>query len=86
MPPSDLHPVEFAEIAAGLLKRLKVGLDVEVLDERALPPAAMGGILGVGQGSTNPLAWCGSATAIARRPGISPSSGRASRSTLAACR
>jgi leucyl aminopeptidase len=53
-PPSDLHPVEFADIAAGLPREHKVGLDVDVLDESALADGGYGGILGVGQGSTNP--------------------------------
>ncbi len=51
-PPSHLHPVELA--AAATEAAAKVGLSVEVLDEKALRKGAFGGILGVGQGSTNP--------------------------------
>ena len=51
-PPSDLHPVELAEIAASTAGR--VGVDVEVLDVKALTKGGFGGILGVGQGSANP--------------------------------
>jgi leucyl aminopeptidase len=51
-PPSDLHPREFADAAEKACRTLP--LDVEVLDERALRRAKFGGILGVGQGSTNP--------------------------------
>ncbi|HET6987844.1 MAG TPA: leucyl aminopeptidase [Kribbella sp.] len=51
-PPSDLNPVDFA---AGALKLGKeYGVKVEVLDEKALVKGGYGGILGVGQGSTNP--------------------------------
>jgi leucyl aminopeptidase len=53
-PASDLHPVEFADITAKLPRQMKVNLDVEVLDEAALIAGKYGGILGVGQGSTNP--------------------------------
>ncbi|GAA1681833.1 leucyl aminopeptidase [Kribbella yunnanensis] len=51
-PPSDLHPVEFAAHAVKLGKDF--GVKVEVLDEKALVKGGYGGILGVGQGSTNP--------------------------------
>jgi leucyl aminopeptidase len=51
-PPSDLHPVELAAAATDTAER--VGLTVEVLDEKALKKGAFGGILGVGQGSANP--------------------------------
>ncbi|MFI5693046.1 leucyl aminopeptidase [Kribbella sp. NPDC051586] len=51
-PPSDLHPVEFAADAVKLGK--EYGVKVEVLDEKALAKGGYGGILGVGQGSTNP--------------------------------
>jgi leucyl aminopeptidase len=50
-PPSDLHPVELAEVArthAG-----GAGVDVEVLDGKALAKGGYGGIIGVGQGSVN---------------------------------
>ncbi|MGP3962581.1 leucyl aminopeptidase [Nonomuraea sp. 3N208] len=51
-PPSDLWPAKFAEIAeqAGG----KVGLSVEVLDEKQLKDGGYGGLIGVGQGSANP--------------------------------
>jgi leucyl aminopeptidase len=51
-PPSDLHPIELAAAAVAAAQR--VGLVVEVLDEKALKKGAFGGILGVGQGSANP--------------------------------
>ena len=51
-PPSDLWPARFAELAeqAGG----KAGLTVEVLDERQLKEGGYGGLIGVGQGSSNP--------------------------------
>jgi leucyl aminopeptidase len=52
MPPSDLHPVEFADDAVRLGKEYDV--KVEVLDEKALSRGGYGGILGVGKGSANP--------------------------------
>jgi leucyl aminopeptidase len=51
-PPSHLHPVELAEAAQAQASR--VGLAVEVLDEKALKKGGFGGILGVGQGSAHP--------------------------------
>jgi leucyl aminopeptidase len=51
-PPNDLPPAELARRAeeAGLA----AGLEVEVLDERALAAAGYGGVLGVGGGSQRP--------------------------------
>jgi leucyl aminopeptidase len=51
-PPSHLHPAELADAAVAEAGR--VGVTVEVLDEKALKKGAFGGILGVGQGSTHP--------------------------------
>ncbi len=51
-PPSHLHPDEFARRAKAL--GTAAGLDVEVLDEKALAKAGYGGIIGVGKGSVNP--------------------------------
>lgn len=51
-PPSDLHPVEFADIAARIAT--EDGLALEILDEQALREGGYGGIIGVGQGSANP--------------------------------
>jgi leucyl aminopeptidase len=51
-PPNDLYPQTFAERAAALAGER--GLDVEVLDERALKRGKYGGILGVGAGSVRP--------------------------------
>ncbi|HVQ17556.1 MAG TPA: leucyl aminopeptidase [Actinomycetes bacterium] len=51
-PPSDLHPKEFGDAAVAACRSLK--LEVEVLDQRALARGKFGGILAVGQGSTNP--------------------------------
>ncbi|SDC60187.1 leucyl aminopeptidase [Actinokineospora iranica] len=48
-PPNDLYPASFAEKAAALAKA--VGVEVEVLDEKALRKAGFGGVLGVGGGS-----------------------------------
>lgn len=50
--PNDLPPAQFATRAekAGL----KAGLEVEVLDEKALKKGGYGGILGVGGGSARP--------------------------------
>jgi leucyl aminopeptidase len=50
-PPSDLHPVELAEVARTEAKR--VGVDVEVLEGKELAKGGYGGIIGVGQGSAN---------------------------------
>jgi len=51
-PPSHLPPKQFADTAADAARR--VGLDVTVLDEKALRRGGYGGIVGVGQGSANP--------------------------------
>jgi len=47
-PPNVLYPAEFAERASELEK---VGVEVEVLDEKALRKIGMRALLGVGQGS-----------------------------------
>ncbi|MHA7652905.1 leucyl aminopeptidase [Mycobacterium sp. ML4] len=49
-PPSHLFPAEFASRAKVLAE--SVGLEVEVLDEKALKKAGFGGVIGVGQGSS----------------------------------
>jgi leucyl aminopeptidase len=49
-PANILFPVEFAERAAGLTK---LGVEVEVLDEKAMAKLGMGSLLGVGKGSAN---------------------------------
>jgi leucyl aminopeptidase len=51
-PPDDLSPAAFADNARAAVEQ--AGVDVEVLDERALRRRKFGGILGVGQGSANP--------------------------------
>ena len=51
-PPNDLYPQAFADRAGTLAAER--GLQVEVLDERALKRGKFGGILGVGQGSARP--------------------------------
>jgi leucyl aminopeptidase len=51
-PPNELYPQAFADRASTLAAER--GLQVEVLDERALKRGKFGGILGVGQGSTRP--------------------------------
>ncbi len=51
-PAGDLPPAELASRAQAAGR--KAGLDVEVLDEKALAKAGYGGILGVGGGSARP--------------------------------
>ncbi len=51
-PPSHLFPAEFASRAEVLAAA--AGLEVEVLDERALARKGYGGIIGVGKGSSRP--------------------------------
>ena len=51
-PPSHLFPAEFAKRAKALGE--SAGLEVEVLDDKALAKAGFGGIVGVGQGSSRP--------------------------------
>jgi leucyl aminopeptidase len=50
-PPNVLFPVEFAR-RAGQLRKL--GIDVEILDVKAMTKLGMGALLGVAQGSTQP--------------------------------
>jgi leucyl aminopeptidase len=47
-PPNVLFPIEFANRAAGLAK---LGVEIDVLDEKAMARLGMGSLLGVGQGS-----------------------------------
>jgi leucyl aminopeptidase len=49
-PPNALFPAEFAKRARALGE--SVGLEVEVLDDKALQKGGYGGIIGVGQGSS----------------------------------
>jgi leucyl aminopeptidase len=63
-PPNVLFPVEFARRATDLRK---LGVDVEVLDVKAMTKLKMGALLGVGQGSTQPsrtviMQWRGGKT------------------------
>ncbi|MEV4632881.1 leucyl aminopeptidase [Rhodococcus coprophilus] len=51
-PPSHLYPAEFAARAKALGEA--AGLEVEVLDEKALEKQGFGGIVGVGKGSSRP--------------------------------
>jgi leucyl aminopeptidase len=51
-PPSHLFPDEFARRAKALGDA--AGLDVEVLDDKALAKAGYGGVIGVGKGSSRP--------------------------------
>jgi leucyl aminopeptidase len=51
-PPSHLFPAEFAKRAKALGE--SVGLDVEVLDHKALDEGGYGGVVGVGKGSSRP--------------------------------
>jgi len=50
-PPNVLYPAEFARRASQLRK---LGVDVEVLDVKAMTKLGMGALLGVAQGSTRP--------------------------------
>jgi len=50
-PPNVLYPSEFARRASQLKK---LGVDVEVLDVKAMTKLGMGALLGVAQGSTRP--------------------------------
>ena len=50
-PPNVLYPVEFARRASELRK---LGVEVEVLDVKAMTKLKMGALLGVGQGSVQP--------------------------------
>jgi leucyl aminopeptidase len=50
-PPNVLFPVEFAR-RAGQLRKL--GVDIDVLDVKAMKKLGMGALLGVGQGSRQP--------------------------------
>jgi leucyl aminopeptidase len=51
-PPSHLFPAEFARRAKALGD--SAGLDVEILDDKALEKAGYGGVVGVGKGSSRP--------------------------------
>ena len=51
-PPSHLFPAEFAKRAKALGEA--VGLEVEVLDDKALAKEGYGGVVGVGKGSSRP--------------------------------
>jgi leucyl aminopeptidase len=50
-PPNVLFPAEFARRAGGLRK---LGVDIDVLDVKAMRKLGMGALLGVGQGSAQP--------------------------------
>jgi leucyl aminopeptidase len=51
-PPSHLFPAEFAKRAKALGE--SAGLEVEVLDDKALARDGFGGVIGVGKGSSRP--------------------------------
>ncbi|WP_029115098.1 leucyl aminopeptidase [Mycobacterium sp. URHB0044] len=51
-PPSHLFPAEFASRAKALGE--SAGLEIEVLDDKALEKAGYGGVVGVGKGSSRP--------------------------------
>jgi leucyl aminopeptidase len=50
-PPNVLYPIEFARRASQLRK---LGVEVEILDVKAMTKLGMGALLGVAQGSTQP--------------------------------
>jgi leucyl aminopeptidase len=61
-PPADLHPADLADAAVEACA--EVGCTVDVTDEKALADGGHGGIVGVGQGATNPprlvrIEWAG---------------------------
>ena len=63
-PPNVLTPSEFAKRAAELSK---LGVEIEILDEKALKKIGMRALLGVGQGSSQPsqvviMRWNGAKT------------------------
>ena len=64
-PPSHLFPAEFAKRAKALGEA--AGLEVEVLDDKALAKAGFGGIVGVGKGSSRPPRLVRLASHSARR-------------------
>jgi leucyl aminopeptidase len=51
-PPSHLYPAEFAKRAKALGEA--AGLEIEVLDDKALAKDGYGGVVGVGKGSSRP--------------------------------
>jgi leucyl aminopeptidase len=51
-PPNDLYPATFAQRAVAAAE--EAGVEVEVLDEKALRKEGYGGVLGVGTGSSRP--------------------------------
>ncbi len=51
-PPSHLYPAEFAKRAKAFGEA--AGLEVEIVDDKALEKGGYGGIIGVGQGSSRP--------------------------------
>jgi leucyl aminopeptidase len=51
-PPSHLYPAEFAKRAKALGEA--TGLEIEVLDDKALAKEGYGGVVGVGKGSSRP--------------------------------
>jgi leucyl aminopeptidase len=51
-PPNDLYPASFAERAAAMGRA--AGVEVSILDDKALRKAGFGGLLGVGCGSSRP--------------------------------
>src|SRR5690606_15194651 len=50
-PPNELHPITYAALIKKELTKL--GVKVEVLDDKQLTKMGMGGIMAVGQGSAN---------------------------------
>jgi len=72
-PPADLPPAVFADRAKALAA--KHGLEVEVLDDKALRKGGYGGLTGVGQGSLRPprlvrLHWHGHPTGTGAGPAV----------------
>jgi leucyl aminopeptidase len=64
--PNELRPPDFADAIADAAT--KAGLEIEVLDEKALKEAGYGGILAVGQGSSAPPRL----VRLAYRPSVTP--------------
>ena len=83
-PPGALPPAALAAEAVAAVEG--TGIDIEVLDEKALREQGFGGILAVGQGSANPPRLVRLSYSPAGARPTSRWSARASPSTPAACR
>ena len=83
-PPGALPPAALAAEAVAAVEG--TGIDIQVLDEKALRKQKFGGILAVGQGSANPPRLVRLSYSPIGASATSLWSARASRSTRAVCR